>query len=181
MKEVAKIHRSTAGFPVISVGCTLIADCDLLGKAENDLLAQFQAVSVANRLAFRIYRTNLGFRAICVSDIFRASSPASSRLLRMLGCDERYLRMAARHNEFSSRIGGKPERMGIPVPEGFNYHNLLPREREAWEAVYNEKSEHFRACEFVLQTLPCDIPSPIANFIKLHDERTKCFSALPVA
>jgi hypothetical protein len=181
MKEVAKVHRSTDGFPIISVSCTLISDCDFLRKPEPELISQVQAISVEHELAFRIYRTNLGLRVICVSDIFRASSPASSRLLRMLGCDERYLQRASRYNEFSARIGGKPTRMGIPALEGFNFHGLLPKERREWEAVYDEKSRHFKACEFVAQTRDCDTPSPIVNFIKLHDERSKCYSDLPMA
>jgi hypothetical protein len=168
----------------VEVDCILIGDCDakaLSGQNETSALAYFLTLADDYELTLRIYRTFAGLRVICVSDHFRPSAPVSQRVLGDFRSDYRYNEMVERIGEFGARLGGKPERMGLSMPKKFDYYALLPKERREWDASYDAVAANYRACEFILQTSECEMPSEIANFIALHDERTKCFSDLPLA
>ena len=184
MSAEAFITMGKQGFPLVLVDCALIADIDLSKVgADHEAEAVGHILTLADDygLVFRIYRTPQGLRAICVSDKLRPSAPVSKRLLEDINSDWRYVRSARDIKFFSARLGGKPARMGIVVPANFNYFALLPKEQREWDARYNAVSENYKSCEFILQTSECEMPSEIANFIALHDERTKCFANLPMA
>lgn len=180
----AEIVRNIQGQPLVIVEGVFIADCDLpRTDAETEAKAVSYYLTMASdyELDFRIYRTPQGLRVICVSDFIKPKAPVAKRLLEDLGSDPRYNKSVIEMGKFSARLGGKAHRMGISVPPKFHYYALLPKEQRAWDAAYDAVAPNYRACEFILQTSECEMPSEIANFIALHDERTKCFSDLPMA
>lgn len=182
MKITAELNRSTNGYEIITLDWILISDIDLTEfKNEEEKLGEIIGISKQHRINFRVYRTTNGLRAICVSDFFRAVAPVSKRVLMDIGCDPFYTNMSQRLGEFSCRVSPKPFRVGISVPPKFNFYKLLPYEQKQWIEEYNKKIEGFKACEFVLQTSECEVPQQIQNFIKLHDEKTKCNYNFPIA
>ena len=185
MKALAEVTRNSMGSPVVLVNCVLIGDCDLKepsAESEAEVISQFLTLSQDYELAFRIYRTNAGLRAICVSDPLRPSAPLASRLLEDIGSDPRYNRSIASTGMFSARLGPKPQRIGMEVPEKFNFYALLPRDQKEWTTQYDELAVNYKSCEFVLQTgASVEMPSQILNFINLHDGRSRCFEDLPLA
>ena len=184
MSATAQIVRSKVLYPVALVDCILISDTDLTQKtaqAEADVLSHLCTMANDYEMTFRAYRTPQGLRLICVSDLLRPAAEVSARILADLGCDSKYIEGIKAYGKFGARLGGKAQRMGITLPADFNYFALLPKEQREWDAVYDAVAPNYRACEFILQTSECEMPSEIANFIALHDERTKCFSDLPMA
>lgn len=181
MSLVAEITRNSAAQPTVLIDNILIADCDVDFLARGSVIEKIQALADSYELVFRIYGTPMGLRVICVSDFIRPVAPIAIRLLKELGSDPRYNDAVVKIGKFSARLGGKARRMGIPLPEKFHYYDLLPKEQRAWDAIYDAAAVNYRACEFLLQTSECEMSSQIANFIALHDERTKCFSDLPMA
>jgi hypothetical protein len=180
----ANILRDNNGVPIVMVESVLIADCDLPrvdAETESRAISYYLTLAQDYELVFRIYRTPQGLRVICVSDFIKPKAPVAKRILEDLGSDPRYDKSAINIGSFVARLGGKAARMGLQVPPKFGYYALLPKEQRAWDAVYNAAAANYRACEFILQTSECEMPSEIANFIALHDERTKCFSDLPMA
>jgi hypothetical protein len=154
---------------------------EAVADREAEEVGQILTLADDYSLVFRVYRTPQGLRAICVSDKVRPKAAVSKRLLEDINTDWRYVKSAQDIESFSARIGGKPARMGMEVPDKFNYFALLPKEQREWDARYNAVAQKYKACEFILQTTECKMPSEIANFIALHDERTKCFADLPMA
>lgn len=180
----AEITRGRQGVPIVLVDSIFIADCDLQtsdAETEGKVISYYLTLAREYELVFRIYRTPKGLRLICVSDFIKPKAPVSKMLLQDLGSDPRYNKSIGKIGTFIARLGGKAPRMGLPMPEKFNYFALLPKEQRAWDAAYDAVAPNYRACEFILQTSECEMPSEIANFIALHDERTKCFSDLPMA
>lgn len=180
----AEITRDSKGKPIVLVESIFIADCDLpRADAETEAFAIsfYTTLALDYELVFRVYRTIQGLRLICVSDFIKPEAPVAKRILEDLHSDPQYNKSVIQIGKFSARLGGKPHRMGIPTPRDFHYYGLLPKERRAWDAAYDAVAPNYRACEFILQTSECEMPSEIANFIALHDERTKCFSDLPMA
>jgi hypothetical protein len=177
---VAKITKSEAGFDNIFVDGILIADCDLDKKTnEEEKLGEIIGMADEYDLCFRIYRTFAGLRPICVSDFFKSMSPISSKILDDLGSDYRYKNTVKKFKTFSCRISPKPNRIGIVLDGGF--YSMLPRDQRAWTEKYNTACAGFKACDFILQTSECDIPSQIQNFVALHDEKSGCTLDLPLA
>lgn len=180
----AHITRTIGGQMAVLVENILIADCDLpapSAEAESYALSYYLTLSGDYSLVFRAYRTVMGLRVICVSDLIKPKAPVAKRLLEDLGSDPRYNKTVCEIGSFAARLTGKAPRMGLTVPDKFHYYALLPKEQREWDAVYDDVAQNYRACEFILQTSECEMPSEIANFIALHDERTRCFSDLPMA
>jgi len=182
MKLTAELTRSTAGYKVLLVDGILMADIDFkFEKNESDKLGEIISIAKEYNLSFRVYRTFNGLRPICVSNFFRAAAGASQRVMMDLGCDGDYIQMCVSSNIFSCRISPKPSRIGIARPFNFNFYDLLPHEQEQWIADYDKKSSGYKACEFILQTSECEMPSQIQNFIKLHDDKSGCELDLPIS
>lgn len=183
MKIIVQQNRSTAGFEILALDWILIADIDFVDASisEDEKLGEIIGISKQHYIDFRVYRTSGGLRAICISDFFRAAAPVSRRVLMDLGCDFQYINMAERLKEFACRISPKPFRLGIEVAPKFNFYQLLPYEQKQWIEEYEKRKNGFKTCDFILQTSECQIPEKIQNFIKLHDEKTKCELDLPLA
>jgi hypothetical protein len=184
MKAVAEILRNRKGYMMVLTNCVLISDVDLVScdaNSEASVIEDLLTLADDYELAFRVYRTCQGLRVICVSNLIRPCAPVARRLLVDTCCDSRFIESTVAIGKFGARLGGKAHRLGLVVPKDFNYYALLPKEQREWDAHYDAVAQNYKACEFILQTSECEMPSEIANFIALHDERTKCFTDLPLA
>lgn len=183
MKYTAEIRFSTRGYNTLYVDGILIADIDSNHMNDSAIIQNIHNFSSANGLAFRVYKTFAGIRAICISHHFRAATGAAERILRGLLSDEKYIKICKSENYFAARIDPKPERVGISIAQKFNFYDMLPMEQDAWMKEFKEKKGGFRVCEYITQTSIDEdkIPSPIKNLVKLHDERTLCHTSLPLA
>lgn len=183
MKLRAELTRSGAGFEVILIDGILMADIDLYKqtKDQEEILGDIIGIAEQHKLSFRVYRTYGGLRPICISDFFKIAAGVSSRVMRDLNCDMDYLAVSRRISTFGCRISPKPFRVGMNMTQDFDFYNMLPYEKKEWLEEYNEKSKGYKTCEFLLQTSDCEIPQSIQNFIKVHEEKTKCGMDLPFA
>lgn len=184
MKRSAYLSESNAGYANLYCDSILIADIDSTPLCDFDSTSKVvQSFSSENGVAFRLYKTFAGFRAICVSHHFKATSGAARRILEALSCDPRYMEVSRRKNTFSARVSPKPERVGAAKDAGFSFHSLLPLEQRRWLDDYEAKSSGYKVCEFILQTpiSEKEIPNTIRKFVRIHDEMTRCFTALPLA
>jgi hypothetical protein len=178
VKIVAEIARANAGYECIIVDGILTGDCDIAAADCERRISAISKMADDWGLAFRIYRTRAGLRPICVSHLFRPLAPITEKILTKMGTDPLYLVAVKKQLSFICRTTPKPERVGIERP---SYYSMLPREQEAWVSRYEAARQGYKTCSFLSQTSECEMPSQIANFIKLHDERTGCELDLPLA
>jgi hypothetical protein len=132
---------------------------------------------------FRVYRTAAGFRLLATDRVFVPASSDSESVMRATGADPAFVQLCRVQESFRARLTPKPWRMGeMPPPSQF------PRGDREQEAAFNEWLERYErasaskaTCRFVETVGSGWLHREIAPIVRLHDERTKAESDLPLA
>jgi hypothetical protein len=131
---------------------------------------------------FRVYRTAAGFRVLATDRVFAPASSESESVMRAAGADPAFVQLCRVQESFRARLTPKPWRIGQRLPPG-----QFPRNdpQEAAFATWLERYERAAAakatCRFVETVGSGWVHREIAPIVRLHDERTKAESDLPLA
>ena len=152
-------------------------------RAEATLLAKIRALAEKpawRDLALRVYRTAAGFRILVQAD---GLAPGGSRFRSLAGAldaDGLYVDLCRKQGCWRARLTPKPERAGVKRPPRGGHFPRAPEEEApfaAWLDGYRKASEGFAVCEPVA-TIGRFVENDV---VRLHDERTRCGSGLPLA
>lgn len=129
----------------------------------------------------RVYRTRAGWRLIITGS--GVSGRDSARLMEVFRADPRYAALCRVQDCFRARLTPKPYRIRMGGRLRFEHPETDPetlaRQRE-WLEAYARRSEKYAVCRY-LGTLNGSAGPAADPVIRFHDERTKAFSALPLA
>jgi hypothetical protein len=130
------------------------------------------------RMGIRVYETHSGVRLILGLQDMDPRSQEANKLMRSFNADRLYAALCARQNCYRARLTPKPYRIGVKrmrlrYPYDEKDRNFI----DAWIREYDAKSEGFSSCRLV-QVQGRDILTPA---VRLHDQRTKAESNLPLA
>ena len=152
-------------------------------RAEAALLAKIRALAAKpawRDLALRVYRTAAGFRILVQAD---GLAPGGSRFRSLAGAldaDGLYVDLCRKQGCWRARLTPKPERTGVKRPPRGGHFPRTAEEEEpfaAWLDGYRKASEGFAVCKPVA-TVGRFVENDV---VRLHDERTRCGSDLPLA
>lgn len=193
------LTRNRYGALVLNTDDVLILDIDLpprgvlrrlamrLGLARDpEVVARErlqQLLAQHPRLAFRLYRTAAGLRAIELNQALAAASPEAEALMTAAGADPLYTRLCRAQQSYRARLTPKPWRCGATVPPASFPRDGAPLQQafERWRADYERRAQGHAVCAFV-DTL--GTPAPASHnraLVELHDRETRATSALPLA
>jgi hypothetical protein len=143
----------------------------------NSLAKRFQKPDLKG-LGIRVYETHSGVRLIPGMQSMDPRSKESKKLLRSFNADRLYVDLCARQNCYRARLTPKPYRIKMKSMRLWYPYEEKGRELvEAWVKEYTARSQGFSSCRLV-QVLGNEIVSPA---VRLHDERTRAESSLPLA
>lgn len=151
--------------------------------AEATLLAKLDALAQApawRGLAARVYRTAAGFRVLAQADGLAPGNARFRALARALDADPLYVDLCRSQGCWRARLTPKPSRAGVKRPPR---ETRFPRPPEAepafaeWLAGYRAAADGFAVCRPVA-TVGRFVESDV---VRLHDDRTRCASSLPLA
>jgi hypothetical protein len=129
-------------------------------------------------LGIRVYETHSGVRLILGIQAMDPRSKESKKLLRSFNADRLYADLCAKQNCYRARLTPKPYRIKMKsLRLRYPYEEKDRVRIDEWTREYDAKSQGFSSCRLV-QVLGNEIISPA---IRLHDERTKAQSRLPLA
>ena len=152
-------------------------------RAEATLLAKVRALAEKpawRGLAARVYKTAAGFRILAQADGLAPGNARFRALARALDADRLYVNLCGKQGCWRARLTPKPRRAGVKRPPR---ETRFPRAPEAeapfaaWLAGYDAASAGFAVCRPV---------ATVGRFVethtvRLHDDRTRCASSLPLA
>jgi len=129
-------------------------------------------------LGIRVYETHSGIRLILGILAMDPRSRESKNLLRSFNADRLYSALCARQNCYRARLTPKPHRIKMkPIRLRYPCEEKDRDQIDSWTKEYDSKSQGFSSCRLV-QVLGNEIVSPA---VRLHDERTRAQSNLPLA
>jgi len=129
-------------------------------------------------LGIRVYETHSGVRLILSIQAMDPRSKESRKLLRSFNADSLYADLCAKQNCYRARLTPKPYRIKMKSMRlRYPYEEQDRDSIDTWIKEYDTKSQGFSSCRLV-QVLGNEIVSPA---VRLHDERTKAQSNLPLA
>ncbi len=103
--------------------------------------------------------------------------------MRAVDADPAFIQLCHVQDSFRARLTPKPWRMGTKPPPG-----QFPREQASeqsdfahWLEQYDRASAAKATCRFVEAIGPGTVDEAIAPIVRLHDDRTKATSGLPLA
>jgi hypothetical protein len=134
----------------------------------------------------RLYRTPAGLRLLATHRPFEPNDPDVRAFFAAIGADPMYVRMCLHQQCFRARVSPKPWRIGIdrrfrPRPGVWPVKpEWLPVRRE-WIAAYDAAAAGFAACEFVEAVGSGIVHPEVAPVVRLHDDRSRATSGLPIA
>ena len=154
-------------------------------RAERTLLAKVRALAEKpawRGLAARVYRTAAGFRVFVQADGLepRSGCRRFRELEKALDVDLRYADLCRAQGCWRARLTPKPERVGLKrPPRGTRFPRTPEAEAPfaAWLDGYRKASDGFAVCKPVA-TIGRFVEDGI---VRLHDQRTRCGSGLPLA
>ena len=150
---------------------------------EATLLAKVRALAEKpawRGLAARVYKTAAGFRILAQADGLAPGNARFRALARALDADRLYVNLCGKQGCWRARLTPKPRRAGVKKPPR---ETRFPRAPEAeapfaaWLAGYDAASAGFAVCRPVA-TVGRFVETPA---VRLHDDRTRCASSLPLA
>jgi hypothetical protein len=134
----------------------------------------------------RIYRTPAGYRVMALQRRFAPDEPAVTEFFERIGVDRLYARMCRNQRCFRARLTAKPWRIGIPGhvrprPGIWPIHPDRLAERRAWIDAYERRATGYASCRYLesLGTAWADREAEAVQ--RLHDERCRAESDLPLA
>ena len=196
----AVLTRNSYGSVVLNAARVLFVDVDVpwpsVGQRLARLFGSRKAMPEAAALArirevlqhdsggsYRVYRTAAGFRVLATDPPFTPASPGAMRIMERLGADPSFVQLCKVQESFRARLTPKPWRCGHPNPPGsFPRTDAQEETRFAdWLAAYERASESKATCRFV-EAIGWGRTHDDANdIVRLHDDRTKASSELPLA
>jgi hypothetical protein len=210
-EQALVVTRNRYGAEVLNTDRMLIADVDLSGLAEptsGGLLRrlfrrdtaradpQTEPPPVIERLATLadwaranpglgviVYRTASGLRVFVTGIEEPVSSHLGAHVLVELGADPIYRELCRTHGTFRARLTPKPWRLpGIKAAGGGWPFSDEQAERrfQRWLAGYDAAAQGYAVCRRLATHGPA--PSTLeAQIIRLHDDRTRVHTPLPLA
>jgi hypothetical protein len=193
----ALVTRNSYGCQVLNTAGLMFIDVDLADERD-DPLGRNSAppkdvdviVSRAREWAernpgwgWRVYRTKAGLRFAATHKFFEPQEAVTNTLFDILTADPLYRKLCQNQKCFRARLTPKPWRCGVwglSVPWPWTHPNVEKRFR-AWEKKYLKVSTDFSTCELLATVGNPDLHSDIAPILRLHDEKTRIGSGLPLA
>ena len=195
----AVVTRNSYGCLVVNVAHALFVDIDLRHPTFTERLAAWfgsrrdlaaerlaelrRALQTSPDVSFRIYRTAAGFRVLATNPLFTPGSPDAEALMQLAGADPAFLQLCKLQESFRARLTPKPWRCNLPSPPG-QFPREHPDDRAAfaaWLEGYNRVAAAKATCHFLEAIGPGSVHPSAASILRLHDDRTKAQSRLPLA
>ena len=137
-------------------------------------------------LHLRIYRTPMGYRVLCMNELFDPTSERTLQLLQELESDSLYVQMCRNQRCFRARISPKPWRINIdrlrPRPGVWPVKPEHVEQRQAWVSEYDDKAPAYASCHFVCQLGVSEIDPKADKVRRLHDDYCQALNTeLPLA
>lgn len=130
------------------------------------------------RMGIRVYETHSGVRLILGMQMADPRSRESRDLMRSFHADPIYVDLCAKQMCYRARLTPKPYRIKMKAMRLRYPYEEADRELiTAWIREYDAKSEGFSSCRLV-EVRGREVDSPA---VRLHDERTRAESGLPLA
>lgn len=132
---------------------------------------------------FRIYQTAAGFRVLATTHEYEPTTPASSRLMNLVGADADFVKLCRIQNSFRARLTPKPWRCGSRRPPTI-FQCLTDDEKyqyATWLTQYERACSDRATCRFLEHVGSSASHRRIAPLVELHDRVTKAFQGLPLA
>lgn len=151
--------------------------------AEATLLAKVRVLAEApawRGLAARVYRTAAGFRILVQADGLAPGNARFRALARALDADPLYVDLCGKQGCWRARLTPKPRRAGVKRPPAGTRFPRAPEAEPAfaaWVSDYAAASDAYAVCRPVA-TVGRFVETPA---VRLHDDRTRCASSLPLA
>jgi len=195
----ALLTRNSYGSVVLNAARAMFVDVDaapqpaagfslksLFGGGTKASDAQLDALRESLRSpwgSFRVYRTAGGYRLLATDRPFTPGSSESESLMRQVGADPAFIQLCRIQDSFRARLTPKPWRVGHRAPPG-DFPREDPRVEAAfatWLQQYERAAASKATCQFVETIGASTVHAEVAPIVKLHDERTKANSNLPLA
>jgi len=176
----AILTRNSYGSVVLNAARAMFVDVDAQDAALDRLR---DALRGSGGATFRVYRTAAGFRLLATDRVFAPASSDAESVMRATGADPAFVQLCRVQESFRARLTPKPWRVGEKPPPG-----QFPRDGRDQEAAFNAWLERYEraaaskaTCRFVETVGSGWLHPDIAPIVRLHDERTKAESGLPLA
>lgn len=130
------------------------------------------------KAAFNLYRTAAGYRIIVLHSLFDIENTYVSDYFQHFLVDELYTKLCFSQQCYRARLTPKPWRMGLSDRWDKNYED---KQKSEWLNAYEIKAQNYATCHFIQTFGHTIMPPKVATIVKLHDERTKAYSLLPLA
>ena len=151
--------------------------------AEATLLAKIRVLAESpawRGLAARVYRTAAGFRILAQADGLAPGNARFRALARALHADLLYVDLCRKQGCWRARLTPKPRRAGVKRPPSGTRFPRAPEAEApfaAWVSDYAAASDAYAVCRPVA-TVGRFVETDV---VRLHDDRTRCSSSLPLA
>ena len=195
----ALVTRNAYGAIVLNTAELMFIDIDakfsaggflasLFGKKSADgishpALAALNQYSASHpQLAFRIYRTAAGFRAVLTSQAMHPDSSESDELMKAVGADPLYIRLCRAQQSYRARLTPKPWRCGIPNPPGqFPYTGDAVAAFDTWLKQYEAAIRNRATCGYVGTIGSERVLEQFDEILRTHDSLTAVASGAELA
>lgn len=136
------------------------------------------AVSMDQRLGYRIYETHNGYRVIVTGRDMAPTDATVKAMFKAMNCDPLYAMLCRKQDCYRARLTPKPSRIKQPsIRLRFPYEPALSEALTEWLPQYQGRRTRYAVCKLV-EVIGHDDPDRIVRY---HDERTGCFTELPLA
>lgn len=158
------------------------------GGFEQVALGRIQAFITSHpEWGVRVYRTPAGLRVLATHAPLDPRGDEATALFEAVRADPVFVAMCRNQNCFRARLTPKPWRIGVDF-HGWNGRRLvwpIPEDRLAarreWVERYNEASQEFAACEFLVTLGNGDTHPAAREIVHHHDAACRSDSGLPLA
>lgn len=195
----AIVTRNRYGAKVLNTDGVLILDIDLpasgglgallraIGRkksAEELALARLGELVQQNpSLAFRVYRTAAGLRAIETNTLSRVDSARVADWMRLAGADSLYITLCLSQQSYRARLSPKPWRIGLGAPPSQFPRQSAEQEQRFrhWLSEYEKRASKVAVCEYRCSLGTQAPAAPNRQLIELHDAATVGKPGTPLA
>ena len=152
-------------------------------KEADPVIQKISQVIARRDLAARVYRTAAGYRVLITTRRFPVQGAESEALLNEFGSDPLYVRLCRMQESFRARLTPKPWRVSLRNPPvEFPFETAAAQAQfEAWDREYQSRTAGHATCAFQTDIGRGHALAEFEPLIRLHDERTRATSGLPLA